>query len=153
MRLHLSVNRQRREVECWEGASLLSVLREGFGLWGTKNACEQGECGSCSVVVDGVLVCACLELAATCEGREVTTIEGLTQDPLARVIQEAFIASGAVQCGFCTPGFIVAMTEHLRHHPDADEEEVKEALAGNLCRCTGYTRILDGWRRARANLA
>jgi aerobic carbon-monoxide dehydrogenase small subunit len=144
LRLELNVNGQSREVDdVWEGESLLYVLRERLGLPGSKNACEQGECGSCSVYMDGSLVCACLVLAAQASGREVTTVEGLTSDGGLHPIQQAFVEAGAVQCGFCTPGLIVATHELLNRNSRPSDEEIREALAGNLCRCTGYEKILD----------
>ncbi len=133
-----------RVDDLWAGESLLHVLRERLRLPGSKNACEQGECGSCSVLLDGELVCACLVLALQAHGREVVTIEGLAGHP----IQEAFLEAGAVQCGFCTPGLIVATHDLLRRNPDPTEDDVREALAGNLCRCTGYAKILDAVRLA-----
>jgi carbon-monoxide dehydrogenase small subunit len=123
----------------WEGESLLYVLRERFGLYGSKNACEQGECGSCSVYLDGELVCACLVLGGQANGRDVVTVEGLDGDR----IQRAFVATGAVQCGFCTPGLIVATHDLLRRIPRPDDTEIREALAGNICRCTGYAKIIQ----------
>jgi aerobic carbon-monoxide dehydrogenase small subunit len=145
MRLTCRVNGQPATADgLWEGESLLHVLRERLRLPGSKNACEQGECGSCSVLLDGTLVCACLVLALQAEGSDVVTIEGLAGDPL----QEAFLEAGAVQCGFCTPGLIVAAHDLLRRQPDPDEADVREALAGNLCRCTGYAKILDAVRLA-----
>jgi aerobic carbon-monoxide dehydrogenase small subunit len=149
--VRLTVNGRERQVDgLWAGESLLHVLRERLRLPGSKNACEQGECGSCSVLMDGELVCACLVLALQADGREVVTIEGLAgagDEPL-HPIQEAFLEAGAVQCGFCTPGLIVAAHDLLRRHPDPDEGDVREALAGNLCRCTGYAKILDAVRLA-----
>jgi carbon-monoxide dehydrogenase small subunit len=137
----LRVNGRPRLVEsAWLGESLLYVLRERLGLAGAKNACEQGECGSCSVLVDGVLVCSCLELAAGATGCEITTVEGLDGDPMTDV-QEAFVTEGGVQCGFCTPGLVMAVHDLLEATPQPSTLEVKEALAGNLCRCTGYGRI------------
>ena len=150
MRLHLNVNGRSRVAEAWEGESLLSVLREGLGLYGSKNACEQGECGSCSVLLDGALVCSCLVLAAAADGAEVTTVEGLAEDPVGRAVQEALVLAGGVQCGFCTPGFVVALTDLLRRCPEPTEYQVREALSGNLCRCTGYVRIFEAARRAAA---
>jgi carbon-monoxide dehydrogenase small subunit len=126
--------------------SLLELLRERLGLAGTKNACEQGECGSCSVYVDGALVCSCLVLAGQAQGCEVVTIEGIggsTSDDALHPIQQAFVDAGAVQCGFCTPGLIMAAHDLLRRIPDPTGDEIREALAGNLCRCTGYQKILD----------
>jgi carbon-monoxide dehydrogenase small subunit len=149
MHLQMTVNGQEREVDgAWEGESLLYVLRERLGLPGSKNACEQGECGSCSVYLDGVLVCACLVLAAQAAGREVTTVEGLAEGDELHPIQQDFIEAGAVQCGFCTPGLIVATHQLLGRNPRPTDPEIREALAGNLCRCTGYEKILDAVRAA-----
>jgi carbon-monoxide dehydrogenase small subunit len=140
----LRVNGREHDVaEAWLGESLLYVLRERLGLPGSKNACEQGECGSCSVLMDGVLVCSCLVLAAGAVGAEIVTIEGLTPgDDELSDIQTAFLAEGGVQCGFCTPGFVVSVHDLLEHNPSPTELEVREAVSGNLCRCTGYGRIL-----------
>jgi aerobic carbon-monoxide dehydrogenase small subunit len=141
--LGCTVNGERREASgLWPGESLLYVLRERLGLPGAKNACEQGECGSCSVLLDGVLVCACLVPALQAQDHDVVTVEGLE----AADLQEAFVEAGAVQCGFCTPGLVVAAHDLLRRCPDASEADVREALAGNLCRCTGYAKILDAVR-------
>jgi aerobic carbon-monoxide dehydrogenase small subunit len=150
MRLDCTVNGERRELGgVWEGESLLYVLRERMGLPGSKNACEQGECGSCSVYLDGTLVCSCLVLAGQAEGAEVVTVEGLNgPDEEVNPIQEAFLRAGAVQCGFCTPGLIVATDDLLARNPAPSEPEIREALAGNLCRCTGYEKILDAVRSA-----
>ena len=153
MRLECRVNGEERQVDgLWEGESLLYVLRERMGLLGSKNACEQGECGSCSVLLDGTLVCACLVLAMQVEGRDLVTIEGLAEGSALHPIQEAFVDAGAVQCGFCTPGLIMAAYDLLQKNPDPIELEVREALAGNLCRCTGYTKILDAVRLAAARM-
>jgi aerobic carbon-monoxide dehydrogenase small subunit len=150
MRLDCTVNGERRQLDSvWEGESLLYVLRERMGLPGSKNACEQGECGSCSVYLDGTLVCSCLVLAGQAEGAEVVTVEGLNgPDEEVNPIQEAFLRAGAVQCGFCTPGLIVATDDLLARNPAPSEPEIREALAGNLCRCTGYEKILDAVRSA-----
>ena len=149
MRLTCTVNGERREVDgLWEGESLLHVLRERLGLPGAKNACEQGECGSCSVYLDGELVCACLVLAGQAEEREIVTVEGLAGEGELHPIQEAFVAAGAVQCGFCTPGLIVATHDLVARNPSPSDGEIREALAGNLCRCTGYEKILDAVRMA-----
>ena len=149
MRLELTVNGERREAEdVWEGESLLHVLRERLGLPGTKNACEQGECGSCSVYMDGTLVCSCLVLAGQAEEREIVTVEGLAGKDGLHPVQQAFVEAGGVQCGFCTPGFIVATHDLLQRNPKPTDAEVREALAGNLCRCTGYEKILDAVRLA-----
>ena len=149
MRLELTVNGERREAEdVWEGESLLHVLRERLALPGTKNACEQGECGSCSVYMDGTLVCSCLVLAGQAEEREIVTVEGLAGEDGLHPVQQAFIEAGGVQCGFCTPGFIVATHDLLQRNPEPNDAQVREALAGNLCRCTGYEKILDAVRLA-----
>ncbi len=139
----LRVNGRDHEVpDAHLGESLLWVLRERLGLPGSKNACEEGECGSCSVQVDGELVCSCLVLAASAVGREVTTIEGLAPDGELADVQRAFVEAGAVQCGFCTPGLLMAVDTLLDADPSPDELTVREAISGNLCRCTGYGRIL-----------
>ncbi|HZF58241.1 MAG TPA: (2Fe-2S)-binding protein [Rubrobacter sp.] len=149
MRLSCTVNGEKREVDgVWEGESLLYVLRERLGLPGSKNACEQGECGSCSVYLDGVLVCSCLVLAGQAEGSEVVTVEGIGAEEGLHPVQEAFVEAGGVQCGFCTPGLIVATDDLLARNPRPSDPEIREALAGNLCRCTGYEKILDAVRLA-----
>ena len=148
MRIAFTVNGEQREADVWEGESLLYVLRERLELPGSKNACEQGECGSCSVLLDGTLVCACLVLGAQAAGRAVVTVEGLARDGALHPVQEAFASAGAVQCGFCTPGFIVAAADLLDRVPQPDDDELREALSGNLCRCTGYAKILDAVRMA-----
>ncbi len=148
MKVTLTVNGERRETEVWEGESLLFALRERLGLPGSKNACEQGECGSCSVLLEGRLVCSCLVLAAQADGHDVVTVEGLAQDGQLHPVQEAFAETGAVQCGFCTPGLIVATADLLQRNPTPSEDEIREALSGNLCRCTGYAKIFDAVRLA-----
>jgi carbon-monoxide dehydrogenase small subunit len=148
MKIELTVNGQSLEADVWPGESLLFALRERLSLPGSKNACEQGECGSCSVLLDGELVCACLVLAAQAVGHDVVTVEGLTVDGRLHRVQEAFVEAGAVQCGFCTPGLVVAAADLLRRTPDPSEDEIREALAGNLCRCTGYAKIFDAVRLA-----
>jgi carbon-monoxide dehydrogenase small subunit len=148
MRISLRVNEEAHEADVWEGESLLYVLRERLGRPGSKNACEQGECGSCSVLLDGKLVCACLVLAAQADGHDVVTVEGLADDTRLHRVQEAFVAAGAVQCGFCTPGLVVAAADHLRRTPAPTDDEIREALSGNLCRCTGYAKIFDAVRLA-----
>jgi aerobic carbon-monoxide dehydrogenase small subunit len=148
VRLELTVNGERHETDAWGGESLLYVLRERLGLPGSKNACEQGECGSCSVLLDGALVCACLVLAAQAEGHDVKTVEGLSGEDGLHRVQQAFVDAGAVQCGFCTPGLVVAAAALLDEHPSPTEDEVKEALSGNICRCTGYAKIFDAVREA-----
>jgi aerobic carbon-monoxide dehydrogenase small subunit len=148
MRISLRVNGDERATEVWEGESLLFALRERLGLPGSKNACEQGECGSCSVLLDGTLVCACLVLAAQADGHDLVTVEGLGVDGRLHPVQEAFAETGAVQCGFCTPGLIVATADLLERNPDPSDDEIREALSGNLCRCTGYAKIFDAVRVA-----
>jgi aerobic carbon-monoxide dehydrogenase small subunit len=148
MRIELTVNGERLEADVWAGESLLYVLRERLGLPGSKNACEQGECGSCSVLLDGGLVCACLVLAAQADGHDLVTVEGLAEDGELHPVQAAFAETGAVQCGFCTPGFVVATADLLARNPNPTDDEIREALSGNLCRCTGYTKIFDAVRLA-----
>ena len=149
MRVSFTVNGTRETVDdVWEGESLLYVLRERMGLPGSKNACEQGECGSCTVLLDGTPVCACLVAAGQAEDREVRTVEGLADGGRPAPIQQAFVEAGAVQCGFCTPGLIVAVHDLLDRHPDPDDLTMREELAGNLCRCTGYGRIMEAVRMA-----
>ena len=149
MRLRCTINGEAREVDgLWEGESLLHVLRERLGLPGAKNACEQGECGSCSVYLDGELACSCLILAGQAEGREVVTVEGIAPEGGLHEIQRAFVEAGAVQCGFCTPGLVVATADLLRRSPQPTDDEIREALSGNLCRCTGYAKIFDAVRAA-----
>jgi carbon-monoxide dehydrogenase small subunit len=149
VKIELTVNGERHEADVWAGESLLYTLREQLALPGSKNACEQGECGSCSVLLDGVLVCACLVLAAQAEGAELVTVEGLApEDDVLDPVQQAFVDAGAVQCGFCTPGLIIATHDLLARTPDPDDGEIREALAGNLCRCTGYEKIIDAVRIA-----
>ena len=143
MKISVVVNGEQLETDVWAGESLLTTLRDRLGLPGSKNACEQGECGSCSVLLDSALVCSCLVLAAQADGHEVVTVEGLADDGRLHAVQEAFAATGAVQCGFCTPGFVVATADLLRRIPDPTDDEIREELSGNLCRCTGYQKILD----------
>ena len=149
MKVGFTVNgRPVAAEDIWEGESLLYVLRERLGLFGSKNACEQGECGSCSVYLDGVLVCACLVSGGQAEGREVVTVEGLAQGDALHPVQAAFVEAGAVQCGFCTPGLVVAAHDLLSREPHPTEAQIREALAGNICRCTGYVKIIDAVRMA-----
>jgi carbon-monoxide dehydrogenase small subunit len=148
MKIELTVNGDPVEADVWEGESLLFALRERLGLPGSKNACEQGECGSCSVLIDGTLVCACLVLAAQAHGHDVVTVEGVGADGQLHRVQEAFVETGAVQCGFCTPGLVVATVDLLAHTPQPTDDEIREALSGNLCRCTGYAKIFDAVRLA-----
>ncbi|MEV6620819.1 (2Fe-2S)-binding protein [Amycolatopsis sp. NPDC051106] len=149
MRLNVTINGEQRQADdVWEGESLLYVLRERLGLPGSKNACEQGECGSCTVYLDDLPVCACLVAAGQAEGRVVRTVEGLADGATLDPVQQSFVDAGAVQCGFCTPGLVVAAHDLLNRVPDPSDEEIREALAGNLCRCTGYEKILDAVRVA-----
>ncbi|MFG2133865.1 (2Fe-2S)-binding protein [Streptomyces sp. NPDC048751] len=178
MRVNFTVNGRPQEADdVWEGESLLYVLRERLGLPGSKNACEQGECGSCTVRLDGVPVCSCLVAAGQVEGRDVITVEGLADYARQRAcgtsaahgtdsqtgegtgssarealspVQQAFIDAGAVQCGFCTPGLLVAADEMLERNPNPSDADIREALSGNLCRCTGYEKIMDAVRLAAA---
>jgi carbon-monoxide dehydrogenase small subunit len=145
MRVTFAVNGEERSADdVWPGESLLHTLRERLGLPGTKNACEEGECGSCTVLLDGLPVCACLVAAPQAAGRTVVTVEGLGLNS----VQQAFVEAGAVQCGFCTPGLVVAVTDLLERHPEPTDPQIRESLAGNLCRCTGYEKILDAVRLA-----
>jgi carbon-monoxide dehydrogenase small subunit len=149
MKIELTINGERREADdVWEGESLLYALRERLGLPGSKNACEQGECGSCTVYLDGTPVCSCLVAAGQADGREVTTVEGLGSGEELHPVQQAFLECGAVQCGFCTPGLIVSTHDLLQRNPQPSDPEIREALAGNLCRCTGYEKIMDAVRTA-----
>ncbi|GAB2784196.1 (2Fe-2S)-binding protein [Amycolatopsis magusensis] len=149
MRVNMTVNGEQRQADdVWEGESLLYVLRERLGLPGSKNACEQGECGSCTVYLDAVPVCACLVAAGQAQGREVRTVEGLADGDRLDPVQQSFVDAGAVQCGFCTPGLVVAAHDLLDRVPEPSDEEIREALAGNLCRCTGYEKILDAVKLA-----
>jgi len=151
MRLNCRVNGQEQRIDdIWPGESLLYVLRERMGLPGAKNACEQGECGSCSVMLDGVLVCACLVAAGQVEGAEIITVEGLAGEKDLHPVQQAYLDAGAVQCGFCTPGLIIATIDLLDSNSSPSDSEIREALAGNLCRCTGYSKIMDAVRLAAA---
>jgi aerobic carbon-monoxide dehydrogenase small subunit len=148
VRIELTVNGEAREADVWPGESLLYALRERLGLPGSKNACEQGECGSCSVLLDGTLVCACLVLAPQADGHAVVTVEGLADEDVLHPVQAAFVEAGAVQCGFCTPGLVVATADLLARVPSPTDDEIREALSGNLCRCTGYAKIFDAVRLA-----
>ena len=152
MVVRTKVNGEWLEAEVWPGTSLLGLLRDGLNLYGSKNACEQGECGSCSVWLDGQLVCSCLVLAAQAHERTVRTVEGLRDDSRLHPVQEAFVEAGAVQCGFCTPGFVVAVADLLQRDPDPSPATVREALSGKLCRCTGYQKILDAVNLAAARM-
>jgi len=154
MRITTTVNGQERVIDdVWEGESLLYVLRERMGLPGSKNACEQGECGSCTVYVDGVPACACLIAAGQAEGRDIITVEGLADGEGLHPVQQAFLEAGAVQCGFCTPGLLVQTHDLLERVASPSDPEIREALAGNLCRCTGYEKILDAVRLAAGRMA
>jgi carbon-monoxide dehydrogenase small subunit len=146
VRIALTVNGKPLEGDAWGGESLLTFLRDTLELPGSKNACEQGECGSCSVLLDGALVCACLVLAAQAEGHDVVTVEGLSANAALHPVQQAFVDAGAVQCGFCTPGLVVAVADLLARTPHPTDDEIRESLSGNLCRCTGYVKIFDAVR-------
>jgi aerobic carbon-monoxide dehydrogenase small subunit len=148
VKIAMTVNGVPREADVWPGESLLFALRERMGLPGSKNACEQGECGSCSILMDGTLVCACLVLAAQADGHDLVTVEGLGEDGALHPVQEAFVEAGAVQCGFCTPGLVVAVADLLRRDATPSDDAIREALSGNLCRCTGYAKIFDAVRIA-----
>jgi aerobic carbon-monoxide dehydrogenase small subunit len=153
MRVTATINGESMHADdVWEGESLLFVLRERLGLPGSKNACEQGECGSCTVYLDGLAVCACLVAAGQAQGREIVTVEGLASGGNLHPVQEAFVRAGAVQCGFCTPGLIVTAHDLLTRVPQPTDLEIREALAGNLCRCTGYEKILDAVRLASSEM-
>ncbi|MDQ6772499.1 MAG: (2Fe-2S)-binding protein [Candidatus Dormibacteraeota bacterium] len=153
MRVSCRVNGEPLAADgVWEGESLLYLLRERLGLPGSKNACEQGECGSCSVYLDGALVCSCLVLAGQAEGLGIVTVEGLAPAGGLHPLQEAFLETGAVQCGFCTPGLIVAAHELLDRVSEPTDIQIREALAGNLCRCTGYAKIIDAIHLAASRL-
>ena len=143
MLIRATVNGVERELDVAPTASLLGALRDGLGLVGSKNACEQGECGSCSVWLDGELVCSCLVAAVQADGADIRTVESLADGDRLHAVQEALLDAGAVQCGFCTPGIVVAVADLLAREPDPDDAAIREALAGNLCRCTGYTKIVD----------
>jgi aerobic carbon-monoxide dehydrogenase small subunit len=154
VRLTCTVNGVQQQVDdVWEGESLLYVLRERMGLPGSKNACEQGECGSCTVLLDGLPVCACLVAAGQAEGRQIGTVEGMAGAEALHPVQQAFLDAGAVQCGFCTPGLLVATTDLITRRGRPSDAEIREALAGNLCRCTGYEKILDAVRLAADRMA
>ena len=154
MRVSLTINGVPRTADdVWPGESLLFLLRERLALPGSKNACEQGECGSCTVLLDGQAVCSCLVAAPQAQGATVVTVEGLSTGDALHPVQEAFVATGAVQCGFCTPGLVVAVADLLDRNPTPTDEQTREALAGNLCRCTGYEKILDAVRLAASSRA
>jgi carbon-monoxide dehydrogenase small subunit len=149
VRIDTTVNGEKHQVDdVWEGESLLYILRERMGLPGSKNACEQGECGSCTVYLDGTMVCACLVAAGQAQGSDIITVEGLADGEDLHPVQQAFVEAGAVQCGFCTPGLLVATHDLLSRRQRPSDPEIREALAGNLCRCTGYEKILDAVRMA-----
>jgi len=150
VRIELAVNGERREADVWPGESLLTALRDRMELPGSKNACEQGECGFCSVLLYGMFECSCLVIVGQADGHEVVTVEGLEENGRLHPVQEAFAETGAVQCGFCTPGFVVAAADLLQRVPDPSDDEIREALSGNLCRCTGYQKILDAVHVAAA---
>src|ERR1700730_12147269 len=153
MVVRVKVNGNWREAEAWPGASLLTFLRDRLGLYGSKNACEQGECGSCSVYMNGTLVCACLVLGGQAQGRDIITVEGIGEGQALHPVQQAFVEGGAVQCGFCTPGLVVPTHDLLRRTPQPTTVEIREALAGNICRCTGYAKIIDAVHLAADRMA
>ena len=149
--LSLTVNGEFREVSIPANRTLYQLVKEDLNLVGTKDGCRQGVCGSCTVMVDGVPVRSCLTLAVRCEGKHVTTVEGLKSNGMLHPLQQAFIDEGAVQCGFCTPGMLITAVAFLKENPRPTEEEVREALIGNLCRCTGYVRIVRAVMAASGN--
>ena len=154
MRINTTVNGEKRQVDnVWEGESLLYALRERMGLPGSKNACEQGECGACTVYLDHVPVCSCLVAAGQAEGREIVTVEGLRDDEELHPVQQAFVEAGAIQCGFCTPGLVVAAHDLLERSEHPSDPEIREALAGNLCRCTECEKIPDAVHLAADRLS
>ena len=142
MEVRFTLNGEARSADTSLAQSLLSLLRDGLELPGSKNACEQGECGSCTVLMDGEAVCACLVLAADVDGADLVTVEGLGDGEVLHAVQQALIDGGGVQCGFCTPGFVVAAAHLFEHNPAPERDEIREALSGNICRCTGYGAIL-----------
>ena len=150
MLVSLTVNGEQREADVPSAAMLVELLREHLGLMGTKVGCGHGECGACTVLLEGEPVNSCLVFAAQCDGREVTTIEGLREDGVLDRIQNAFIETGAVQCGFCTPGMILSAAALLSSNPEPSRDEIEEAISGNLCRCTGYVKIVDAVQLASA---
>jgi carbon-monoxide dehydrogenase small subunit len=151
MRITCTVNGEQQQADdVWAGESLLYVLRERLGFPGSKNACEQGECGSCTVYLDDVLSCACLVVAGQAQGRDIRTVEGLAPGGELSTVQRAFLEAGAVQCGFCTPGLLIAAHDLIERQPAPGDAEIREALAGNLCRCTGYEKIMEAVRLAAA---
>ena len=147
-KINLTVNGQPYQVETAAGKTLLTMLREDLGLLGTKDGCSEGECGACTVLLDGESVNACLVLAGQVDGKEVLTIEGLAQNGQLHPIQRHFVESGAVQCGFCTPGLIMSSVALLKHNPQPTEAQIRQALVGNLCRCTGYSKIIEAVQQA-----
>jgi aerobic-type carbon monoxide dehydrogenase small subunit (CoxS/CutS family) len=151
--LHLTVNDEPHEVLVAPHKTLLEVLREDLGLTGTKHGCELGECGTCTVLVDGAPVLSCLLLPADLDGRAVTTVEGMAEGASLHQLQQAFAELGAAQCGYCTPGILLTARALLTDNPSPTREEIREALAGNLCRCTGYTKILDAVELAALRMA
>jgi carbon-monoxide dehydrogenase small subunit len=152
MHVHTHVNGEPTEFLCAADRTLLEVLRDELALTGTKEGCSTGDCGACSVMLDGRLVCACLVLAPEVEGRRIETIEGVAKDQEIHVLQRKFLEHAALQCGICTPGFIIAAKALLERNPDPSEEETRYWLAGNLCRCTGYDKIITAVLDAAADL-
>ncbi len=148
MRIDFTLNGQATHIDVPAGRRVVDLLREDMGLIGTKESCGSGDCGACTVLVDGESRLSCLMLAAQLQGREVTTIEGLASEEHLHVVQDAFVELAAVQCGFCTPGMVLAAVDFLRRNPRPTRTEIREGLAGNLCRCTGYQKIVDAIERA-----
>ena len=151
--IELSVNGQQVQVSVGGSETLLDCLRNQLGLTGTKKGCDQGDCGACTVLVDGIPVNSCLMLAVEADGREITTIEGLAQEDGLHPLQEAFISHNAVQCGFCTPGMILTAAALLKENPHPSEAEIRHYLQGNLCRCTGYSKIVQAVQAAAQELS
>jgi carbon-monoxide dehydrogenase small subunit len=147
-----TINSDPIEYVCPADESLLDVLRDRLGLMGAKEGCGTGDCGACSITLDGQLVCACLVLGAEAEGRSITTVEGMADGEKLHPLQEQFINNAALQCGICTPGFLIAAKALLDHNPDPTETEIRYALAGNLCRCTGYDKIVKAVQAAAKDL-
>jgi aerobic-type carbon monoxide dehydrogenase small subunit (CoxS/CutS family) len=143
MRVAFELNGKKVECETQPNRTLLDLIRVDLGVISVKKGCEEGECGSCTVLLDGLPVTSCLVLAAQAEGRAVTTVDGLIDDPVMEALRKAFMEDGAVQCGFCTPGMLISAYTLLRENPEPTEEEVKKAIEGNLCRCTGYVKIIE----------
>jgi len=152
MKIRFTLNGEEKEIEAASDRRVVDLLREDLRLTGTKEACGTGECGACTILVDGMARLSCLMLAIQLEGRSITTIEGVGSMEALHPVQEAFVEKGAVQCGFCTPGMVLASMDFLREHPAPTREEIRKGLAGNLCRCTGYQKIVDAVEAAASHL-